>query len=320
VPKVVFIVPYRDREEHLTIFLQKMAYVLEDVPKTDYKIYVAHQNDKREFNRGAIKNIGFLYVKNKYPEDYSNITLVFNDVDTMPTEKHTGFSYQTTVGTIKHFCGYVYALGGIVSITGHDFERINGFPNFWAWGYEDNTLQHRAMKHRIQIDRSVFVDFSNSERSSLLTTEGQVIGRFISLSSGYLRTVNKTEYQRYIQTTREGVHSIRNIDMNETSVPYENQGVAESEGRSKSAIFGRDAVSYENQGVAESEGRSKSAIFGRDAVSYENVSMINITQFDTGVNPHSNGNLTHDLRKGSTPFGKIMYRRNGILPKMNMCL
>ena len=51
------------------------------------------------------------------------------------------------------------------------------------------------------------------------------------------------------------------------------QGVAESIGRSKSAIFGRDEVSYENQGVAESEAqavRSKSAIFGRDEVSYEN--------------------------------------------------
>ena len=70
------------------------------------------------------------------------------------------------------------------------------------------------------------------------------------------------------------------------------QGVAESEGRSKSAIFRRDEVSYENaklpircftqkpnvfyvyqgiQGVAESVGRSKSAIFRRDEVSYENV-------------------------------------------------
>ena len=40
------------------------------------------------------------------------------------------------------------------------------------------------------------------------------------------------------------------------------QGVAESIGRSKSAIFGRDEVSYENQGVAESVGRSKSANSG----------------------------------------------------------
>jgi hypothetical protein len=50
----------------------------------------------------------------------------------------------------------------------------------------------------------------------------------------------------------------------------ERQGVAESVGRSKSAIFGRDEVSYENQGVAESVAQSQSAIFGRDEVSYNN--------------------------------------------------
>ena len=61
------------------------------------------------------------------------------------------------------------------------------------------------------------------------------------------------------------------------------QGVAESVGRSKSAVVkysGREAEgirgnsgersSSEFQGVAESEGRSKSAIFRRDEVSYEN--------------------------------------------------
>ena len=40
-------------------------------------------------------------------------------------------------------------------------------------------------------------------------------------------------------------------------------------GRNQHTIF--DKVSYETQGVAESVGRSKSAIFGRDKVSYENV-------------------------------------------------
>jgi hypothetical protein len=72
------------------------------------------------------------------------------------------------------------------------------------------------------------------------------------------------------QGVAESIGRSKSAIFGRDEVSYENQGVAESIGRSKSAIFGRDEVSYENQGVAESIGRSKSAIFGRDEVSYEN--------------------------------------------------
>jgi hypothetical protein len=48
------------------------------------------------------------------------------------------------------------------------------------------------------------------------------------------------------------------------------QGVAESIGRSKSAIFGRDEVSYENPLTPSAERPAYFTIFGRDKVSYEN--------------------------------------------------
>ena len=199
VPKIIFIVPYRDRQQQLTFFLSHMKYVLEDMNKDDYKLFIIHQKDSREFNRGAIKNIGFLAVKNKYPNDYQNMTFVFNDVDTMPFTKNF-LNYDTTSNIVKHFYGYVHTLGGIVSIKGADFEKINGFPNYWAWGFEDNELQFRVSESNMQIDRSNFYPILDKN--------------ILQLKDGLTRLVNRNEYERYINRSKEGIQSIHNLNYN----------------------------------------------------------------------------------------------------------
>ena len=75
VPKRVFIVPYRSRVQHKFFFSKYMSFILENCD--DYEIYFSHQCDARTFNRGATKNIGFLAVKEKYPNDYKDIDKVF---------------------------------------------------------------------------------------------------------------------------------------------------------------------------------------------------------------------------------------------------
>jgi len=154
-PKIVFIVPYRDRAPQLNVFRRMMKYLMEDYEEGTYEICVAHQMDKRPFNRGAIKNLGFIAMKHKYPNEYQDMTFVFHDVDTFPCWKGL-LKYETDHGVVKHFYGFKHTLGGIVSITGKDFERINGFPCLWSYGYEDNLLQSRCLKAGIRIDRSVF--------------------------------------------------------------------------------------------------------------------------------------------------------------------
>jgi hypothetical protein len=197
IPSMVFLIPYRDRSQQQGFFARHMISVMEDIPKEDYKIYYIHQTDKRDFNRGAMKNIGFLMVKDKYPEDYKNITLVFNDVDTMPYNKNF-LNYITTPGTVKHFYGYKFALGGIVSITGGDFEKTLGFPNFWAWGYEDNTLKNRVDKHKLTIDYKQFYPIMDKN--------------ILQLKDGLKKIVNRSEFDAYIsKSDKTGHHTIKNL-------------------------------------------------------------------------------------------------------------
>ena len=173
VPKRVFIVPYRNRIQHKFFFSKYMSFILED--HDDYEIYFSHQCDARTFNRGATKNIGFLAIKEKYPEHYQDITFIFNDIDTIPFNKI--FDYQTEHGVVKHHYGYKYALGGIVVIKGGDFERINGFPCFWGWGMEDNATQKRCDAYGLQIDRSNFYAIGSPEILQLFDGISRIISK-----------------------------------------------------------------------------------------------------------------------------------------------
>ena len=48
-------------------------------------------------------------------------------------------------------------------IKGSDFERINGFPNFWSWSSEDNVLQERCIQYNMIIDRTNFYEIGSPE-------------------------------------------------------------------------------------------------------------------------------------------------------------
>jgi len=167
--KTIFIVPYRDRLEHLYFFQQYLPFVLPDINNNnnnntniDYEVYFAHQKDTRPFNRGAMKNIGFLAAKHKYPNDYKNITFIFNDIDVLPYTKNI-FDYKTTDNIIKHYYGYTNCLGGSFAIKGKDFERINGFPNLWSYGLEDTIIQTRTHNKSIRIERNDFYEIGNKK-------------------------------------------------------------------------------------------------------------------------------------------------------------
>jgi hypothetical protein len=213
VPKLIFIVPYRNRPQHKYFFSSYMSHIL-DESGIDYEIYVSHQCDARSFNRGATKNIGFIAVKNKYPEHYKNMTFVFNDIDTVPFANI--FNYETTHGVVKHFYGFNYALGGIVAMTGADFEATNGYPNFWGWGMEDNVLQKRCEKIGLQIDRSQFFPIGNPQILQLFDGVSRLINRKDPWRATHdngidgIRTINKLEYSIDVESDNplDNIHVI----------------------------------------------------------------------------------------------------------------
>ena len=111
-------------------------------------------------------------------------------------------NYNTTTGIVKHFYGYTFTLGGIVSIKGSDFEKTNGFPNYWAWGYEDNAFQNRVLQSGLSIDRSNFFPIMDKN--------------ILQLKDGITRIVNRGEYDKYVHEVQshnvfDGVNSLYDL-------------------------------------------------------------------------------------------------------------
>jgi hypothetical protein len=175
-PKLIFLIPYRNRKSQKTHFSIYMKYILEDMDKDEYEIYFSHQCDNKPFNRGAMKNIGFIAMKNKYPLDYKNITFVFNDIDTIPAIKNS-LNYYTENNIVKHFYGFEFTLGGIFSIKGADFEKCGGFPNFWGWGFEDKCIQERVIANNIIISRDNFFPIGHESIIHIMDDPVKLISR-----------------------------------------------------------------------------------------------------------------------------------------------
>ncbi len=49
VPKLVFIVPYKNRPEEKLFFSIYMKYILEDYDENDYEIYYSYQIENKPF-------------------------------------------------------------------------------------------------------------------------------------------------------------------------------------------------------------------------------------------------------------------------------
>ena len=142
--KIAIIVPYRDREENLKLFLNHMHPFLAK-QQLEYGIYIIEPLGNLTFNRGFLMNIGFVEAL-KDKNDWQCFT--FHDVDLLPEDERNIYSCPETprhmssaVSTLKYRLPYEKIFGGVTSFTKEQYYKINGFSNvFFGWGGEVSFL------------------------------------------------------------------------------------------------------------------------------------------------------------------------------------
>jgi hypothetical protein len=164
--RLAIIVPYRDRQQHLDQFVPHMrAYFARDKldKAIDYQVFVVEQERGLPFNRGALKNAGFLLAEAQ--SDYC----CFHDIDYLPIWADYSFAEVPTPivwygaeerpiapgrtnKVAKHNLEHFF--GGALIVPNGIFRAVNGYSNdFWGWGYEDEDIRMRFAVADIATDR-----------------------------------------------------------------------------------------------------------------------------------------------------------------------
>ncbi|KAK2154021.1 hypothetical protein LSH36_279g03144 [Paralvinella palmiformis] len=150
--RVAIVIPYRNRETNLLLWLQHMHPFLKK-QKIEYTIYVAEQAAGKTFNRGLDRNIAFVEAEKLGDHDCT----IFHDVDLLPIDDRNLYSCPDHP---RHMCvathyifNYMplynnsYAMfGGVTSFRNDQFRSVNGYSNiYFGWGAEDDDLHNRLV-------------------------------------------------------------------------------------------------------------------------------------------------------------------------------
>jgi hypothetical protein len=135
--KLAIIVPYRDREKHLNVFVPHIHNFLKD-KGIDYDIFIVEQADDRPFNYGKLCNAAVKEVGEEYTY------FAFHDIDMLPISDECDYGYPdvpthlaTNVEAHDNKLPYPQYFGGVVLINREDFERANGYSNeYWGYGLQ----------------------------------------------------------------------------------------------------------------------------------------------------------------------------------------
>ncbi|XP_060606418.1 uncharacterized protein LOC132758734 isoform X2 [Ruditapes philippinarum] len=154
--RVAVIIPYRDREIHLKIFLRNMHPFLQR-QQLDYGIFVVEMEKNIRFNRALLMNVGFVEAMKQY--DYQ--CFIFHDVDLLPEDDRNLYTcpqfprhMSVAIDRLQYKLPYAQIFGGVSAISTEQFRNINGFSNiFFGWGGEDDDMYRRILYSNLTVIR-----------------------------------------------------------------------------------------------------------------------------------------------------------------------
>lgn len=150
--KLLVVVPYRDREKHLSQFIPHISNTLRN-QKIRFDIVISEQSEGSPFNRGLMCNIGFSRCQTDF--DYvcfHDVDMISEDIDYRYGEHPTCLISQRKRGKIEKTDSKYF--GGVTSLPKFTFQSINGFNNnYWGWGCEDDDLRERCVSLGIHCEQ-----------------------------------------------------------------------------------------------------------------------------------------------------------------------
>ena len=221
--KLAIIVPYRDRQSHLEVFVPYMQEYLKDY---DYKIFVIEQNDNKPFNRGKLLNVGArIAIKEGF--DY----FALHDVDMLPL-KGVDYSYSETpihlVSKINKDIPFMDYFGGVTLFNVHDYKLVNGYSNeYWGWGFEDDDLLYRCIQRNIPLDK---ISFGIEDKNYLINYfkfDGK--SSYVKVPYKNLTSIFNNDFTISMKIKPEDCKTSLNTDFDEyqiVSIPGRNTGIS----------------------------------------------------------------------------------------------